>query len=160
MDTTLVPAAGWVPVSPRLAAMRRLYVGATGVLVALAGVALGLALTWRFGAALVFLAVGGAVWGWVVVGRNQRSWVYAEREDDLLVSHGVMFRRLVVVPYGRMQLVDVTAGPVERWFGIRKVQLHTAAATSDARIVGLIPAEADRLRDRLASHGESGSAGL
>ena len=96
----------------------------------------------------------------VVVGRNYRSWGYAERADDLLVTHGVLVRRLVVVPYGRMQLVDVTAGPVERKFGISTLRLHTASAGTDARIHGLEAPEAARLRDRLAALGESQSAGL
>ena len=53
-----------------------------------------------------------------------------------------MFRRTVIVPYGRMQLVDVTTGPVDRWLGIAAVQLHTAAATTDASIPGLTTDEA------------------
>ena len=96
----------------------------------------------------------------VVIGRNYDSWGYAERGADLLVTHGVMWRRLVVVPYGRMQLVDVTAGPIERKFGISTLRLHTASAGTDARIHGLTAAEATRLRDRLAALGESQSAGL
>jgi membrane protein YdbS with pleckstrin-like domain len=72
----------------------------------------------------------------------------------------VLFRSLVVVPYGRMQFVDVSAGPLDRAFGLATVQLHTAAATTDARIPGLPPAEAARLRDRLAARGEAQSAGL
>jgi uncharacterized protein len=89
-----------------------------------------------------------------------RSWQYAERGDDLLVQRGVMFRRLTVVPYGRMQFIDVTAGPVDRMFGLATVQLHTAAAATDARIPGLSRDVADRLRDRLAALGESRAAGL
>jgi membrane protein YdbS with pleckstrin-like domain len=96
---------------------------------------------------------------WFVL-RGIRSWGYAERADDLLVRHGLMFRRLSVVPYGRMQFVDVTAGPLERMFGLATVQLHTAAAASDARIPGLAPEEAARLRDRLAALGEARAAGL
>ena len=71
-----------------------------------------------------------------------------------------MFRRTVIVPYGRMQLVDVTTGPVDRWLGIAAVQLHTAAATTDASIPGLTTDEAARLRDHLAALGEARSAGL
>ena len=52
---------------------------------------------------------------------------YAERADDLLIRTGIMFRSLVVVPYGRMQYVDVNAGPLARRFGIASVQLHTAS---------------------------------
>lgn len=108
--------------------------------------------------ALLPLALLG--WGWRMLGRNWRSWRYAERADDLLISRGVLFREETVVPYGRMQLVEVTSGPVERHFGLASVQLHTAAAATDARIPGLDPAEAERLRDRLTELGEARSAGL
>jgi membrane protein YdbS with pleckstrin-like domain len=92
--------------------------------------------------------------------RSLRSWGYAERADDLLVRHGLLYRRLSIVPYGRMQFIDVTAGPVERLFGLSTVQLHTAAAASDAKIPGLPPHEATRLRDRLATLGEARAEGL
>lgn len=95
-----------------------------------------------------------------VVRRRFHSWGYAEREDDLLVRRGVMFSRLSVIPYGRMQFIDVTAGPLERLFGLATVKMHTAAAASDARIPGLERAEAERLRDRLAQLGEAQAAGL
>jgi membrane protein YdbS with pleckstrin-like domain len=89
-----------------------------------------------------------------------RSWGYTERAEDLLVRRGLAFRRISVVPYGRMQFLDVTAGPIDRLFGLATVQLHTAAAATNARIPGLARAEADRLRDRLAALGESRAAGL
>lgn len=100
------------------------------------------------------------VWAWWLIGRRVRSYAYSERSDDLLVSSGILFRRLVIVPYGRMQLVDVTAGPIDRALGVTTVQLHTAAATTDASIPGLEPDVAAALRDRLARKGESRSAGL
>jgi membrane protein YdbS with pleckstrin-like domain len=92
--------------------------------------------------------------------RAVRAWGYAEREDDLLVRHGLLVRRLSIVPYARMQFVDVTAGPLERAFGLATVQLHTATAASDARVPGLAPAEASRLRDRLTALGEVRAEGL
>lgn len=95
-----------------------------------------------------------------VVRRRYRSWGYCERSADLLVRRGVLFRRLTVVPYGRMQLVDVTAGAIERLYGLQTVHLRTAAAATDARIPGLEPTEATRLRDRLASLGEAQAAGI
>ena len=99
-------------------------------------------------------------WLWWLIGRRVRSYGYAERDDDLLVRSGILFRRLVIVPYGRMQLVDVTAGPIDRMLGVTTVQLHTAAATTDATIPGLEPAIAAALRDRLARRGEMRGAGL
>jgi membrane protein YdbS with pleckstrin-like domain len=97
---------------------------------------------------------------WVLLRGRFRSWGYAEREDDLLIRRGFVVRRLSVVPYGRMQFVDVTAGPVERIFGLATVKLHTAAAATDAKVPGLLTAEAERLRDRLASLGEAQASGL
>ncbi len=88
------------------------------------------------------------------------AWGYAEREKDLLVRHGLLIRRLSIVPYARMQFVDVTAGPLERMFNLATVQLHTAAAASDARVPGLPPDEASRLRDRLTAIGEDFGEGL
>jgi membrane protein YdbS with pleckstrin-like domain len=111
-------------------------------------------------AVFALLPVMCAAWCWRLLGRNWRSWRYAERADDLLISRGVLWREETVVPYGRMQLVEVTSGPVERRFGLATVQLHTAAAATDATIPGLDPAEAERLRDRLTELGEARSAGL
>ena len=56
--------------------------------------------------------------------------------------------------------VSVTAGPIDRLLGVTTVQLHTAAATTDATIPGLEPAIAAALRDRLARQGEMRGAGL
>lgn len=99
-------------------------------------------------------------WSAAVVSRQVRAIGYAERDDDLLIRKGVLFRSLVVVPYGRMQFVDVTAGPLARRLDISSVQLHTASPGTDATIDGLEPSDAARLRDRLASRGEARLAGL
>jgi len=161
-DDALAPSdLDWRSVSERLYTMRRSMLLGTCFLVAmLGGGPLGWFVVWWAGLAL---AVGCAVVGGLgerAIRRNQRSWRYAERADDLLIEHGVQFRHLVVVPYGRMQFVDVAAGPVERRFDIATVTLHTASASSDAVVRGLPPEEAARLRDRLAALGEARSAGL
>ncbi|MER5732964.1 PH domain-containing protein [Streptomyces sp. NPDC002138] len=151
---------GWVGLPVGLLTMRRLLLVMWAALSAIGtGVLLGL-LAGPAWAAFAVVWVAPAAWCWVLLGRNWRSWRYAERADDLLISRGVMWRQETVVPYGRMQLVEVTSGPLERRFGLATVQLHTAAATTDATIPGLVPAEAERLRDRLTELGEARSAGL
>ncbi|MEV7688249.1 PH domain-containing protein [Streptomyces bungoensis] len=150
----------WRGLPPGLLRMRRLLLVVwAGVAVLLAGVLPGL-LAGPAWAACALLPAALAAWGWRLLGRNWRSWRYAERADDLLISRGVLWREETVVPYGRMQLVEVTSGPVERYFGLAGVQLHTAAAATDAAIPGLDPAEAERLRDRLTELGGARSAGL
>ncbi|MEU0057311.1 PH domain-containing protein [Streptomyces sp. NPDC006334] len=157
---TVGGGAAWTGLPPGLLRMRRLLLVVwVGLAAAGVGVLLGL-LAGPAWAAFALLPLAGIGWGWVMLGRNWRSWRYAERADDLLISRGVLWREETVVPYGRMQLVEVTSGPVERYFGVAGVQLHTAAAATDARIPGLDPAEAERLRDRLTELGEARSAGL
>ncbi|HEU5214654.1 MAG TPA: PH domain-containing protein [Gaiellaceae bacterium] len=155
------PDAGdWRRPSPRLLRLRRLEVGVPAAVAAVVLVVFG-AVSGST-AAYVLAAVAAAA-GLVLLaftGRRYRSWGYAEREDDLLVRRGIAFTRLSVVPYGRMQFIDVTAGPLERLFDLATVRLHTAAAATDARIPGLEEEEAARLRDRLAELGEAQAAGL
>jgi uncharacterized protein len=151
----------WNAPSPRLRVLRRYEVAGS----TLAALVLGVVVAAVLGVALVALIVvvvvilAGAIAD-VVAGRRVRAWGYAERDEDLMVRRGVMFRRMSVIPYGRMQYVEVTAGPFERTFGLATVQMHTAAAASDARIPGLPAAEAARLRDQLMSLGESHAMGL
>jgi membrane protein YdbS with pleckstrin-like domain len=110
------------------------------------------------GLAALFLVL--FVIAWLVERGRYRRWGYAERAEDLVVRRGYMFQRMSIVPYGRMQFIDVKAGPVERAFGLATVQLHTAAAASDALIPGLPRAEAERLRDRLTTAGEARATGI
>jgi uncharacterized protein len=160
-STTPDLPADWRSPSPRLMTMRRYEILVVGfvaaVIVAVAAAATGSGLTAGIGLAAVVVVSAAAE---RFVHRRFAAWGYAERDDDLLVRRGVMFRRLSVVPYGRMQFVDVTAGPIERAFGLMTVRMHTAAAATDARIPGLVPDDATRLRDQLARLGEAKAAGL
>ncbi|CAL9465292.1 hypothetical protein SUDANB70_02726 [Streptomyces sp. enrichment culture] len=152
--------AVWIALPPGLLRVRRLLLVVwLGLLTLATGLVPGL-LAGPGWAAFAVLPLALLVWGWGMLERNWRSWRYAERSDDLLISRGVLWRQETVVPYGRMQLVEVTSGPLERHFGLASVQLHTAAAATDATIPGLDPAEAERLRDRLTELGEARSAGL
>lgn len=161
-DAFSPPGEPWLRVSPRLATARR-FVLLVWVVVLLVGLGVLAALVpdaRTVAGVLAVVVVVGALWAWVYIGRRVRSFGYAQRSDDLLVTSGILLRRMVIVPYGRMQLVDITAGPVDRWFGVATLQLHTAAASTEATIPGLPPGVAADLRDRLAALGEQRSAGL
>ena len=150
----------WRTPSRQLLKLRRLEVGVSALVVAILIAILGGVSSSEVALGFVIAPLVIGAIGLIVVGRRFRSWGYAEREEDLLVRRGVMFSRLSVVPYGRMQFIDVQAGPLERLFKLATVRLHTAAAATDARIPGLERDEAARLRDRLAELGEAQAAGL
>ncbi len=133
--------------SPRLWRMRCAEVIAVGgVLAVAAGTVAGLTLGGAAAVIAVAVVAAGALAALWFARNRFRSWVYQERDEDLIVERGV--------------LIDVSAGPVDRVFRLATVKLHTAAAASDARIPGLERDEAARLRDRLAALGEAKAAGL
>jgi membrane protein YdbS with pleckstrin-like domain len=156
------PADDWQRLSPKFRTMRRLVLlVVVGVIFSAAAVVVGLASgLWWLSAIIWAVALVIIVIRWIVLGRNWRSWGYLERDDDLFITHGVLFRSLVTVPYGRLQLVEVSSTPLQRWFGLATVELITASASTDAVIPGLLPAEAKRLRDELSQLGESRFSGL
>lgn len=156
------PTESWVPVSTKLMTAWRITLTLSYVFVVATIIALALIPAFPnwvpLSAGVVALITYG--WAWWIIGRRVRSYGYVERDEDLLVVSGILIRRLVIVPYGRMQIVDLSSGPIDRWLGIATVQLHTAAATTDAAIPGLLPEQAAALRDRLAARGEQRSAGM
>ena len=82
--------------------------------------------------------------------RRWRAWGYCEQEDELHVRHGLLVRFRTVVPFGRVQHIDVAQGPVERRFGLATLILHTAGTRGAAvPLPGLPHAEAERMRDRI-----------
>jgi uncharacterized protein len=123
--------------------------------------------------ALPFILIGDPIWliAPIVVAvimivsaaltpRRVRSIGYRLRQDDLLFRRGIMFQRFVAVPYGRMQLVDITRGPIARAVGLAELKLVTAAAASNVVIPGLELAAAEQLRDHLVELAETRRAGL
>lgn len=92
--------------------------------------------------------------------RRVRAIGFVLREDDLVFRRGILFQRTVAVPYGRMQLVDINRGPLDRAFGLSELKFVTAAAATGVTIPGLPAEEAEELRDRLAALAESRRAGL
>lgn len=113
---------------------------------------------------MVHLIVGAVVLAMlinaVLAFRRVRAIGYQLREDDLLFRRGIMFERVIAVPYGRLQLVDVTRGPLLRAMGLATLKFVTASAATGVNLPGLPEAEAEALRDRLVELAETRRSGL
>ncbi len=96
----------------------------------------------------------------VLAFRRVKALGYVLREDDLLFRRGIMFERVIAVPYGRLQLVDVTRGPLLRLLGLATLKFVTASAATGVNLPGLPLAEAEQLRDRLVELAETRRSGL
>jgi membrane protein YdbS with pleckstrin-like domain len=79
---------------------------------------------------------------------------YALREHDVQYRKGIFFRRRTVVPFNRIQHVEVLSGPLERHFSLARLKLFTAGTGfGDLTIRGLHRDTATRMRRYLLSHG-------
>lgn len=106
------------------------------------------------------ILLGILIWTVAITPRQARAYGYQLRRDDLVFRRGILWQRVVAVPYGRMQLVDITHGPLDRGFGIAQLKLVTAAASTGVVIPGLTQEAAERLRDTLVDVAEERRTGL
>jgi len=95
----------------------------------------------------ISLAFGIARW-W-----RYRYWV---EDGELRVEQGLLVRRRVYLPRERVQAFDVTAGVIQRIFGLVRVEVKSAAAGSQVELSAVSRDEAERLRVELGQSHERG----
>lgn len=82
--------------------------------------------------------------------RRYSAWGYEVTEDELHVQNGIWLRTLTIVPFGRVQHIDVSQGPFERRYGVGALTLHTAGTRASAVVLpGLNMPDAERMRDEI-----------
>ena len=147
------------PVDPALAKARRISVAIFAASVAAAATVAAFLFTIWAGL-LWIVCLCGYVWMHWLIGRQVRAHRYLEGEDDFIVASGRWWRSVTVVPYGRIQFIDVDEGPLLRMYGLATLKLNTASATSDAEVHGLRRQDALELRARLSQRAHDRMAGL
>jgi len=87
---------------------------------------------------------------WRMPKRRYAAWGYRLEEDELAVRHGLLIRSLSLVPFGRVQHIDLAQGPLERAFGLATLVLNTAGTRGAAvKLPGLAQADAEEMRDHI-----------
>lgn len=78
---------------------------------------------------------------------------YQMSADRLRVVRGVLWHYDSVVPFGRVQHIDLHQGPVDRFFGIARLTLHTAGNhNASVHLPGLGADLARDMREEIRSH--------
>ncbi|HWD62540.1 MAG TPA: PH domain-containing protein [Humibacter sp.] len=160
MSQRLDVAAQWRRVSPRYVVVVLVSSLIGGVVAAAIAVFAWLVLGWGWAWIALIVIVVIALVQLIIAPRRARAIGYQLRDDDLLIRRGIMFQRFVAVPYGRMQLLDIERGPVDRLLGLAELKFVTAAASSRVSIPGLVDTDAAWLRDRLVELAEARRTGL
>ena len=140
------------PLSPRQKNVLRVrgILSAIAILGASAGIDMALreGLNAPPGLAIAAAAVLGLLFVFYAPGRRYRSWAFLETEDELHIQQGIWFRSRTIVPFGRVQHIDVSQGPIERRYGVGTLTLHTAGTRGSSVILpGLDHDQAERMRD-------------
>ena len=85
--------------------------------------------------------------------RRYQARGYQLGDDRLRVVRGLLFRSDTVVPFGRVQHIDVHQGPLERAYGLATLVLHTAGThNASVALPGLAHADAMAMREDIRAH--------
>jgi uncharacterized protein len=86
----------------------------------------------------------------VVPARKYRHWGYDMGTDRLRIVRGYMFYHDTVVPFGRIQHIDVDQGPIDRRHDLATLTVHTAGNhNSTVALPGLLHADALAMREAI-----------
>ena len=86
-------------------------------------------------------------------GRIYHRLRYGLTERLLQVVRGWLFHTDTIVPFVRVQHLDVTRGPLDKMFGTATLIIHTAGTrNSIVTVPGLAPARAAEIRDIIREH--------
>lgn len=102
----------------------------------------------------------GAVWlpvilfaGWLLIRMPMRRYAargYSLAGQRLRVVRGILFRSDTIVPFGRVQHIDVDQGPLERAFHLATLTVHTAGShNASVSLPGLAHEDALDMREEI-----------
>jgi hypothetical protein len=145
---------GMRPLHPNHLKLLRVRFAVFAVVLLAAAVAADLIVSRETGLRFGPIAAAGLVLGLlallVMPKRRYRAWGWRMDEDEIRIASGVMVRSDTVVPFGRVQHIDVLRGPLQRGLGLASLVLHTAGTRSAAVLLpGLEADEAERMRDHI-----------
>jgi membrane protein YdbS with pleckstrin-like domain len=82
--------------------------------------------------------------------RRYRGWGYREGEEEIEIRRGRLIRVRTIVPFGRVQHIDIAQGPIQRAWGLATLILHTAGTHgASVPLPGLRHPDAEATRDRI-----------
>ncbi len=85
--------------------------------------------------------------------RIYRRWGYDMGTEQLRVLRGFLWRTDTIVPFNRIQHLDVAQGPLQRSFGLSTLIVHTAGTHNSIVILpGLATADAENMREVIKGH--------
>jgi len=111
---------------------------------------------WLFGI-IILLIIASYVWARL----SYNSYGYELKENGFHKESGIIYKKSVIIPYDRIQNIDIYRSLLARLLGLSDVQIQTAGAAAqvspyisltggaEGRLPGLSKNDAEALRDEL-----------
>lgn len=107
----------------------------------------------------------------VIIARlSYRAFWYDLTPEGISIQSGIIFRKNVVIPYARVQNIDIYRGPLLRLYGLAEVRIQTAGSaiqttgwgrnTAEGTIPGVLDSDAEAIRKEILQRSQKGDKGL
>jgi membrane protein YdbS with pleckstrin-like domain len=148
---------GLTPLHPPQKSLIRISMVIRAVILLMLGLAAEVALQIQLGTApgltLIPVALLAAMVILLLPDRIYRRWGYDMGDEQLRVLRGFLWRTDTIVPFNRIQHIDVAQGPLQRLFGLSTLIVHTAGThNSIVTLPGLATADAENMRETIKGH--------
>jgi uncharacterized protein len=147
------------PLDPAYVNVLRIVSGITALIPIIGAAVLEFAELAPMGSFIVPVILFAAYCVWTLPQRRYNRWGYQIGEDRLRIVRGYLFYSDTVVPFGRIQHMDVDQGPIERRYNLGTFSAHTAGTHGSTIVLpGLPHADALALRERIRDYIKQASA--
>ena len=97
------------------------------------------------------LFVGGV--SWVAANLQYNAFSFTIEQERLVIKKGVLFKKVIAIPFSRVQNVDITRNPLCQLLGLSEVVVQTAGISgvwkAEGRLPGVTTEKAEGLRDQI-----------
>lgn len=114
---------------------------------------------WKFTSCVIVVFIFYILFCYIWARLTYRFWRYQLTDNTLKIERGVIWKKYISIPFGRIQNVDIYRGVWARIFGLSDLQVQTAGYAaapgkhggfrSEGRLPGLDPKVAEQLREQL-----------
>jgi uncharacterized protein len=145
------------PLQPDYVKVMRISAAISALVLIIAAIVVEILRVLPMGSVITPVLLLGYWWVFVVPKRRFGHMGYDAGDDRLRIVRGYLFYHDSVVPYGRIQHIDVDQGPIERRYDLATLSAHTAGTHgATISLPGLAHADAVALRERIRNHIKAG----
>ena len=141
------------PIDPRYIPVNRIALGITMLFPLVGAIVLEFTEILPIGSFAIPMLLIAFFIAFVFPARKYKRWGYHMSADRIRIVRGYLFHADTIVPFGRIQHIDVEQGPLQRPYGIATLTVHTAGNhNSSVDLPCLAHEDALAMREEIRAH--------